>query len=399
MDSSLNAAALALAHGDVLGALNRVALRTDPSALAIHGTAMAQLGDFAQARKLLRKAAQAFGRREEIARARCVLAEAEIALVSRDLAWPDQRLEQARTTLLRRGDVGNAAHATCIAARLHLLLGQLDRATAELATLRPVDLQPSTRAAWWLTTAGIHVRRIHARAAHRALSEGLDAARASAIPPLLAEVEAAQQSLAGPAAFLTKEDTTTPATLADVEQLFASQTLVLDTLRATLRQGEKIISFASRPVLFALLHSLASGADVSRETLLRHAFGARHADESHRARLRVEITRLRPLLESFGEISATSAGYCLKTTQPIATLALPGLEQNSAVLALLSDGELWSSSALAQVLQLSLRTVQRALDELQRQARIQPIGNGRARRWTILALPGFPTTLLLPVET
>lgn len=399
MDSSLNAAALALARGDVLGALSRTALRTDAPALAIQGTAMAQLGEFTQARTLLRKAARAFGRREEISRARCVIAEAEVALVSRDLSWSEPDFDAAIATLQHRGDIANASYATCIAARRHLLLGELERAEAELATLSPGGLKPSVRATWFLTRSGIHVRRLAARAAEATLGDARDAAQASHIPALLGEVEAAEHSLQAPAAFLTEGRQITVVTLRDVEALFGSGRLVLDTLRNTLRQSGTTISLGSRPVLFALLRSLgrASPSDVTREDLLHQAFGAREADESHRARLRVEMTRLRQMLRGLADIAATTNGYRLSPAgaQPLAILTFPTSGQNGALLSLLADGQLWSSSALSQVLQLSSRTVQRTLDTLHRQGLVQPIGHGRARRWTLSALPGFPTTLLL----
>src|SRR5690242_20070210 len=111
MDSIITAAARALAAGDPFGALNRVALRDDPPALALRGIAMAQLGDLVRAKALLRKAARAFGPKESVARARCVVAEAEIALVSRDLSWPTTALDAARATLEEHGDKVNAAHA------------------------------------------------------------------------------------------------------------------------------------------------------------------------------------------------------------------------------------------------------------------------------------------------
>ena len=109
MDSLITAAARALAAGDPIGALKRVALRDDPPALALRGIAMAQLGDLVRAKTLLRSAARAFGPREAVARARCVVAEAEIALVSRDLGWPEKALHSVRATLEEHGDVANAA--------------------------------------------------------------------------------------------------------------------------------------------------------------------------------------------------------------------------------------------------------------------------------------------------
>src|SRR6478735_2892794 len=128
MDSLITAAARALAAGDPLGALNRVALRDDAPALALRGIAMAQLGDLVRAKTLLRSAARAFGPREAVARARCVVAEAEIALISRELGFPTSALGAARATLERHGDRLNAAHARHLQVRRLVLIGRLDEA-------------------------------------------------------------------------------------------------------------------------------------------------------------------------------------------------------------------------------------------------------------------------------
>src|SRR5512144_154710 len=146
MDSLIAAAARALAAGDPLGALNRVALRDDASALALRGIAMAQLGDLDRAKALLRSAARAFGPKEAVARARCVVAEAEIALVSRDLGWPTKELDAARATLEAHGDRVNAAHASYLNARRQLLFGHLDDAEQTLAGLDPANLPPALTA-------------------------------------------------------------------------------------------------------------------------------------------------------------------------------------------------------------------------------------------------------------
>ena len=400
MDSTINAAAQALASGDVLGALKRVALRDDPSALALHGIAMAQLGDFARAKTLLKTAARRFGRREPVAQARCVVAEAEIALVSRDLAWPPERLEESANVLALRGDAQNAAHARCIAARRSLLLGQLDTAEAGLAGLDPARLSPMLRASYFLVDAGIHIRRIRATAAQQALAQAHAAALLSGIPALIAEVEAAQESLSGPVALLNRGRRMEAVGLDGVEQLLASDTLVIDTTRNVLRQRDEVIALSSRPILFALLRTLAEAwpGDAPRENLLRQAFNARHADESHRGRLRVEIARLRQAIAPLAAISATARGFNLaaRTTDDLAVLTSPLDSQNAAVMALLADGEAWSSSALALALGTGIRTVQRALTQLQEQQQVQSIGRGRAQRWTMLTVPGFPRTLLLP---
>ena len=399
MDSTLNAAALALAGGDVLGALNRVALRDDPASLALRGIAMAQLGELARARELLKQAARGFGRQESVARARCILAEAEIALVSRDLAWPDRRLEAARAVLAQRGDRANAAHADIIAARRHLLLGQLERAAEHLAQLVPDTLPPALLAGYWLVQAGLDIRLLRVAAARRALQHAGEAARRSGMVGLLAEVEAANLPLDGPVALLRRNGVETAIALDAVEALLTSPSLVADATRNALRRGDAVIPLATRPVLFALLQALAEAwpGDVSRETLLASAFHARHADESHRARLRVEMTRLRQLIAPLADISATPDGFRLvPKAGDVAVLAFPLEQRSAAVMALLADGELWSSSALALVLDTSARTVQRVLQDLQQAGQVQAIGRGRAQRWSQLTLPGFPTTLLLP---
>src|SRR5438309_6282202 len=145
MDSVITAAARALAAGDPLGALKRVALRDDAPALALRGIAMAQLGDLARAKALLRSAARAFGPREPVARARCVVAEAEIALVSRDLGFPAKALDAARATLEEHGDRVNAAHARYLEVRRLLLIGRIDEAERALAELDSAPFPPASR--------------------------------------------------------------------------------------------------------------------------------------------------------------------------------------------------------------------------------------------------------------
>ena len=177
MDSLIDAAAHALAHGDTLGALKHVALRNDAPALALRGIAMAQLGDFDRAKTLLRSAARAFGAKERVARARCVVAEAEIALVSRDLGWPTKALDAARITLEAYGDRVNAAHASYLEARRQLLLGHLDEVERTLAGLDPANLPPVFAAVHELIVAGIAMRRVRAKAARAALIRAARAAQ------------------------------------------------------------------------------------------------------------------------------------------------------------------------------------------------------------------------------
>jgi hypothetical protein len=134
--------------------------------------------------------------------------------------------------------------------------------------------------------------------------------------------------------------------------------------------------------------------------LIARAFGSKFTDESHRARLRVEVGRLRAAVRAIAEVSATKRGFELapRRGREVAVLARPLEEEHASVLAFLGDGESWSSSALALALSTSQRTVQRALDELAAAGKVQAFGRGRARRWTTPPLIGFTTTLLLPAS-
>ena len=400
MDSLITAAARALAAGDLLGVLKRVGLRDDAPALALRGIAMAQLGDLVRAKALLRRAARAFGPREAVARARCVVAEAEIALVSRDLGWPAKALDAARATLEAHGDRVNAAHARYLEVRRLLLIGRLDEAERTIAKLDPAPFPPASKAAHELVVAGIAMRRLHTKAARAALARAAHAARQAGIPALTAEVESATLVLNTPAARLIARGEERLLLLDDVEALQASKALVVDACRYVVRDARNVVSLARRPVLFALARALGEAwpADVPRGTLLARAFRAKHADESHRARLRVEIGRLRRMLRPLADVSATSQGFALvpRRAREIVVLARPVEEAHAAVLAFLADGESWSSSALALALGASQRTVQRAVEQLAAAGKVQSFGRGRARRWMTPPVPGFATTLLLP---
>jgi hypothetical protein len=396
----ITAAARALSAGDPLGALKRIALRDDAPALALRGIAMAQLGDLARSRTLLRRAVRGFGGKEAVARARCVVAEAEVALVSRDLGWPAKRLDAARATLEAHGDHVNAAHARYLEARRLLLIGHIDDAERLLETLRPSRRPPSWRTAHELVAAGIALRRLQAKAARAALARAAHAARHAHIPALAAEVEHASLVLNVPAARLITNGSERLLRLEDVEALLASNTFVVDACRHAVRNGRTVVSLATRPVLFALVRALGESCptDVSRDALIAGAFGSRLTDDSHRARLRVEIGRLRRALRAMAGIKATSRGFVLipRRAPSIAVLARPVEDEHAAVLACLADGESWSSSALALALGASQRTVQRALDALSESGKVQSFGRSRARRWIAPPVPGFATTLLLP---
>ncbi len=402
MDPAIAAAARALAAGDPLDALNRIALRDDARALALRGLAMAQLGVLDRARALLRDAARAFGAKAGPEAARCTVAEAEIALVTRDLAWPARRLAAARATLERCGDGANAAHARHLEVRRLLLLGRLDEAEQAIAQLDVAALPSASAVAHELVVAGIAMRRLRGSAARAALARAARAARRAGIAALAAEVEGVSAMLDAPVARRVGGGEDRPLRIEEVEALLASNALVVDACRHVVRHEGAEVALARRPVLFALARALAEAwpADVTRDALAARLFRARTADESHRARLRVEMGRLRAALEPLAQVRATPRGFVLapRAACEVLVLARPVEDAHAAVLALLADGESWSSSALALALGTSQRSVQRALDALAADGRAQAVGRGRARRWTAPPVAGITTSLLLPLR-
>ena len=400
MDSLITAAARALAAGDPLSALKLVALRDDAPALALRGIAMAQLGDFARAKELLRNAARGFDPKEAVARARCIVAEAEIALASRDLGWPAKMLDAARVILEKHGDRLNAGYARYLEIRRLLLIGQLDEAERMLADLDPSVFPPASRTFHELVIAGIAMRRLRTKEARAALARAERAANEVRIPALMAEVESASRVLKTPAARLVARGDERLLLLEQVEALLASKAIVVDACRNVVRHANNVVSLARRPVLFALARVLGEAwpGDVPRDVLLARAVGARFVDESHRARLRVEVGRLRRTLRKVANITATKRGFALvaQRGREVVVLTRPVEEEHSDVLVLLTDGESWSSSALALALGTSQRTVQRALDSLAAEGKVQSFGRARSRRWITPPVPGFTTILLLP---
>ena len=401
MDSLLNAAARALAAGDPLSALNRVGLREDPPALALRGIAIAQLGDHERALGLLKQAARLFGPRAPVARARCIVAEADVCLAMRALQSFPRGIHNALDELEARGDHTNALHGRLLLVRRCILLGQLDRAADALERLQPSLAPPALQATAELCRAEIDLRRVQAKSALAALARAEQLATKSHIPALVAEVREAARLASQPAARSISNDDERVLTLSDVERLFNSNAVIVDGCRRLLRQGAQTISLARRPILFTLLERLGvQTAGASREALILAAFGIRRANDSHRARLRVEISRLRKLVGPLCDVEATPDGFRLLPRSGTTIQVLrPPLEGEAAALqALLADGQAWSTSALALALGESQRNVQRALAELLSAGRVRATGQGRARRWLAPPLSGFTTTLLLPLD-
>ena len=401
MDSLIAAAGRALVAGDALGALKRVALRDDPPALALRGIAMAQLGEYPRARELLRRAARGFGAREALARARCVVAEAEVALAMRDLGGSPRTLADAAAALEARADRANALQARLIAVRRLLLLGRLDEAAASLAGLDAHGLPPSLAAVAELAAAEVALRSLRTAAARAALDRAFDAAERARVPALIAEVAEARAALDRSAArsiHAGHERAVAPRrgrSAAGTRARWWSMPAVAACAPVALWQP-----LARRPVLFALLRALAEGwpGDVDRNALIAHVFRTRRPDETHRARLRVEIGRLRALVAPLVDIEASARGFALvpRDGRAVVVLVPPIDGDQASLLALLADGAAWSTSALALALGASQRTVQRALVELEAAGQVRSIGRARAQRWLSPPLVGFTTILLLP---
>jgi len=398
MDSAISTAARALSVADPLTALKHVALRSDAPALALRGIAMAQLGEFSHAKALLRRAARKFGAKESIARARCVVAQAEVALATRDLAGADRGLAEAVRLLVERGDVANAAFARLVQVRRLTLLGEVARAERALGAIGLEQVPPRLAALLNLAAFDLAIRRVDSSSAEQALARARDAARRAHVPPLVVEVEKAEKQLALPVARALEAGRELPLLLKELPALWASGKLVVDACRREARRDRQITSLVKRPVLFELLLALAEAApgDVARDVLIARVFGMKRVNDSHRVRLRVELGRLRRVLAGLAEVRATSAGFELAVECAGCTVLLPPADgDQSALLALLSGGDAWATSALALAVGKSQRAVQRALGALEQSGKVRGVGAGRARRWVAAPAAGFTTPLLL----
>ncbi len=399
MDSAVSTAARALSVGNPLEALKHVALRNDAPALALRGIAMAQFGEFSRARVLLRRAASTFGAAAPVSRARCIVAQAEIALLMRDLVGAARGLDDAVRLLTRRGDAGNAAFARLVQVRRLALLGQVDAASRTLAKLDSSGAPARFVALASLASADLAMKRGDSEAAMHALARARVAALAASIPTLSSEVEHAYEQLRAPVARLLSAGRERRLVLSDLPSVFASRDLVIDACRREARLGSDVVSLVRRPTLLELLVALGERAprDVPRDELILRVFGARRVNESHRVRLRVEVGRLRKQLSPFAQLTATAAGYALvpRRGAEVAVLLPPAKGEASALLALLQSGDAWATSALSEAVGKSQRAVQRALSGLELAGKVRASGKGRARRWVATPAAGFATTLLL----
>jgi hypothetical protein len=355
---------------------------------------MAQLGEDRVAQKLLARAERAFARSDPM-RARVLAARGEVALAARDLGLAGRLLEAAEVAL--GGDPENRTYVRLLRVRRLLLLGRVEDARA-LVTFDLRSAPPRLRAHAELLRAEIAARRLRVLEAEAAIARARKAARSAELPPLAAQVERLARDISAPVARLVRDRTTAVATLRDIAALAQREALVIDACRRELRSREGTIALATRPVLFALAQALgeAAAAGASRALLGERAFGARRMTESLRARLRVEVARLRRLLGPLGAaIDPTPDGFALRAAASVVVVLPPADGEASVLLALLRDGEAWSTSALADASRLGQRAVQRALAELHAARKVDSHGAGRSQRWVARPPEGFATTLLL----
>ncbi|WP_461159177.1 helix-turn-helix domain-containing protein [Sphingobium sp. TomMM35A] len=391
-------AALALDAGDVIGALQKVALRDDAWSLAIRGTAMARIGDLDRARSLLRQAGRGLGFCDRLAHARCVLAQAEVQLALRDGGWPAAQLSEAYATFLGHRDLWNAAYLKLVEARRAILLNRLDEAERFLA-MHQGQRHPVLDAVAGLLTAHICLRKLCVAEARTALASAFIDLGPHASGPLRSELLRAEALLEAPVAGRRRGGCLVPVTPDALKALNLDDNLIVDATRLEVRLHSSIVPLVSRPVLFSLMKSLATvwPRAGSRADLIRTAFGGRHADETYRVRLRMEMMRLRRLLRGLCNVTATAEGYRLDPLRAAAIVLLEPLvaTRHPQIIALLSDGEAWTSHALAEATGSSRRSVQRALEALRGDGLVLSQGAGPSHRWRTEPVDPITTPMLL----
>jgi hypothetical protein len=379
------AAAVALTAGDPITALKLAGTGEDPHALAIRGVAMAQLGELDKARRLLESAAALFDRDgERLFRARALVALAEVIAAERDLDSAQAALAEALARLESVGDHRNAAWARLVIARLYILQGDLARAREVMSAIDLRAASPSARVVVHLARAEASMRELKATEAASAVARARSSAERSKNPVLIAEVERVEASLSEPIARAFDEHE--PLTLSAVERALAKR-VVVDGLGRRLRFRDQVVDLRRRPVLYALLAELARALPegASGERLIRTAFAARAPNESHRARLRVEIGRLRRAIQGHVEVSAVAGAWRIRARsgERIQLIEPLGDPRFAPIEALLSDGAAWSAKSLARALGQGERTVQRSLLDLAQRGAVEPIGSARARRYAL----------------
>jgi len=394
--SALELAARALAGGDALGALSLAGRSSGALGLALRGIAYAQLGDLALAREALEGAATMADEARLVARVRAALVE--VALGEGDAARAASAAQASADELERLGDARNAAMQRLVVARAEVLLGRVGEARRAVGGVLALDLPADVRAVACLAEAEIATRALAAAEARDALRRARDALEHAPNRLLARELTSLEGELSAPIARLERAGSARDVDLFAVEQAARGELFLVDACRRIAIAGRARVPLAKRPVLFALLAELARAAPASvpRDALAARAFDARRINASHRGRLRVEIARLRKLLEGLGaEPVATPDGYALASRREVALLVPRAGDDVTRVAVLLGDGASWSAQRVAESAGVSRRTAQRALGELVATGRAVRTGSGRNVRYHRPGMPLASRMLLL----
>jgi len=386
--SALRHAGRALSSGEPLRALGLVGRVESAFGLTLRGIAYAQLGDLELARESLERAMSLSDDRLTVAHARAALVE--IALSTGDPAPAARAAKASADELLHLGDLRNAVMQRLVQARAEVLLGRLGEARRAVDEVLATELAPDLRAVAWLAQAEIAVRSIAATDARDAISHARRALDEAPHHLLARALAALEQELSLPVARILRAGDMHGADLFAIEEVSHGTVLLIDACRRLAVAGRVTIPLARRPVLFALLLALARAwpAPVARDELAARAFALRRVNDSHRARLRVEIGRLRKIMDGLrAEPVATTEGYVLESARDVVVLLPPSDDEVAHVALLLGDGAAWSAQGLAEHAGISKRTAQRALGALVASGSAVRTGKGRYLRYT---RPGSP---------
>jgi hypothetical protein len=389
-------AARALAAGEPLVALGAVGRVESALGLTLRGIAYAQLGDLDLARTSLERGLAQAEDASTVARIRAALVE--VALGTGDPALAARGARTGADELDRLGDDRNAAMQRLVLARAEILLGHLDEARRAIDGVLRGALPPDVRAVAWLARAELGVRTVAASDARAALSRARRALARAPHPLLEREIAACDDELTRPVARLQRSGALREADLFEVERASGGALLLVDACRRLAVSAGITVSLARRPVPFALLLVLARAfpASVPRDELALRAFDVRRVNASHRARLRVEMGRLRKLLHGLGAAPvATADGYALTSARDVAVLLALSDDDAARVALLLGDGATWSAQRVAEHAGISKRTAQRALGALVARGVAVRFGRGRTVRYARAGAPIASRMLLL----
>ncbi|WP_236517164.1 helix-turn-helix domain-containing protein [Sandaracinus amylolyticus] len=389
--------ARALARGDALRALGVAGRDESALGLTLRGIAYAQLGDLALAREALARATERAPDPHTLARARAAMVE--VALAAGDPKRAADEAIACASALEQLGDRRNAAMQRLVLARAEVLRGRLNEARGVVEDVLSREQPADLRAVAWLARAEIAMRALAASESRDALEHARSALEIAPHELLSRALVSLERELSAPVARVVRGGVGSDADLFAIEALSGGEVLLVDACRRVVIGARLIVRLGRRPVLFALLAALARAwpDPIARDELASSAFEVRRVNPSHRARLRVEIGRLRKAMHGLAaEPIATKEGYVLSSQREVVVLSPPGDDDEGARIALvLGDGASWSARELATHTGLSIRTVQRALASLVESGRAVRSGRGARVRYTRPGTPIASRMLLL----